>query len=49
MTMPLENLSTETRTFAPPPELAADANVTADTYADAAPDAPAFCARHFDI
>ncbi|MGC4788121.1 acetate--CoA ligase [Micromonospora sp. DT178] len=46
MTTPLENLSTETRTFPPPPELAADANATADTYDDAAPDAPAFWARH---
>src|SRR6266568_5985351 len=45
MTTSLENLSTETRTFAPPPELAADANATADTYDDAAPDAPAFWAR----
>lgn len=41
--------ATETRTFAPPPELAADVNATADTYDDAAPDAPAFWARHFDI
>ncbi|MEU7572005.1 acetate--CoA ligase [Micromonospora sp. NPDC049240] len=45
MTTPLENLSTETRTFAPPPDLAARANVTADTYDDAAADPPAFWAR----
>ena len=45
MTTPLENLSTETRTFAPPPGLAARANVTADTYDDAAADPPAFWAR----
>ncbi|GAB3058590.1 acetate--CoA ligase [Micromonospora schwarzwaldensis] len=45
MTTPLENLSTETRTFAPPPQLAANANVTADTYDDAAADTPAFWAR----
>ncbi|MGC4888446.1 acetate--CoA ligase [Micromonospora sp. DT227] len=45
MTTPLENLSTETRTFAPPPDLAAHANVTADTYDDAAADPPAFWAR----
>lgn len=47
MTTPLESLSAETRTFAPP-ELAASANATADTY-DAAPDAPTFWARHFGI
>ncbi|GHJ17448.1 acetate--CoA ligase [Micromonospora sp. AKA38] len=45
MTTPLENLSTETRTFAPPPDLAARANVTSDTYDDAAADPPAFWAR----
>ena len=34
----LESLHSEGRTFAPPPELAAGANVTADAYADAAAD-----------
>src|SRR6478609_4624268 len=34
----LDNLLTETRSFAPPPELAADADVTAAAYAEAAED-----------
>ncbi|TWP35545.1 acetate--CoA ligase [Leekyejoonella antrihumi] len=34
----LSNLSHETRTFAPPPELAANANLTAQAYADAKED-----------
>jgi len=41
MTTSLENLSTETRTFAPPPELAADANARR-TLRRRRPDAPAF-------
>jgi acetyl-CoA synthetase len=41
----LENLSNEERRFPPPPELAAHANVTAETYAEAAADDVAFWAK----
>jgi acetyl-CoA synthetase len=41
----LSNLSHEDRSFPPPPELAAHANVTADAYAEAAADPDAFWAK----
>ena len=41
----LENLSYESRTFPPPAAFAAAANVTADAYAEAAADRPAFWAK----
>jgi acetyl-CoA synthetase len=41
----LSNLSRETRRFDPPPELAANANVTADVYSEAATDRLAFWER----
>ena len=41
----LSNLSREERRFAPPDGFAANANVTADAYAEAAKDRPAFWAR----
>ena len=41
----LDNLLTEERTFPPPPELVAQANVTEDTYAQAAADDEAFWAE----
>ena len=41
----LENLSYESRTFPPPAAFAANANVTADAYAEAAADRPAFWAK----
>ena len=42
MSETLENLLHETRQFPPPAELAADANVTADAYAEAGADRLAF-------
>jgi acetyl-CoA synthetase len=44
----LSNLLHETRRFAPPPELAASANVTAEAYDEAAADRLAFWARQAD-
>ncbi|MBA8793994.1 acetyl-CoA synthetase [Friedmanniella endophytica] len=41
----LSNLSHEERRFPPPPELSAQANVTTDTYAEAAADPEAFWAK----
>nr|WP_246293298.1 acetate--CoA ligase [Naumannella cuiyingiana] len=41
----MDNLLTEERTFPPPPELVAQANVTEDTYAQAAADDEAFWAE----
>jgi len=41
----LENLSYESRSFPPPAAFAATANVTADAYAEAAADRPAFWAK----
>ncbi|MGL5809931.1 MAG: acetyl-coenzyme A synthetase N-terminal domain-containing protein [Nocardioides sp.] len=40
----MSNLSYEERTFAPPPDLAASANVTAEAYARAAADREGFWA-----
>ena len=45
MSETLENLSSETRRFPPPADLAADANVKADAYEEAAADRLAFWAR----
>jgi acetyl-CoA synthetase len=45
MSETLANLLNETRTFPPPPELAAGANVTADAYAEAESDRLAFWER----
>jgi acetyl-CoA synthetase len=44
----LSNLLNETRRFAPPPELAASANVTAEAYDEAAADRLAFWAKQAD-
>ncbi|HYP45784.1 MAG TPA: acetate--CoA ligase [Propionibacteriaceae bacterium] len=44
----LSNLSTEDRRFPPPPELAASANVTAETYAEAEADFEGYWARQAD-
>ncbi|GAA4943922.1 acetate--CoA ligase [Actinoplanes utahensis] len=45
MSETLENLSSETRRFPPPADLAANANVKADAYAEAATDRLAFWAK----
>ena len=45
MSETLSNLLSETRQFAPPAELAAGANVTADAYAEAEADRLAFWAE----
>ncbi|WP_430781049.1 acetate--CoA ligase [Actinoplanes sp. G11-F43] len=45
MSETLENLSSETRQFPPPAELAANANVTAEAYEEAASDRLAFWAK----
>ena len=45
MSETLENLLQETRRFAPPSELAANANVTADAYGEAAADRLEFWAK----
>src|SRR3954465_3043155 len=44
MSETLANLSSETRSFPPPEQIAADANVTADAYAEAAADRLAYWA-----